>query len=46
MTGIVDVAQADTMPDGWRRWLDWQRAVSPGNDVEIRALGAHRRRGL
>jgi len=39
-TGIVDVAQADTMPDGWRRWLDWQRMVSPGNDVEIRAMEA------
>jgi hypothetical protein len=32
----VDVA--DDMPDGWRRWLDWQRAVAPDNGVEIKAL--------
>lgn len=37
-TGIVDVAQADSMPDGWRRWLDWQRAISPNNEVEITAV--------
>ena len=22
-TGMVDVELADTMPDGWQRWLDW-----------------------
>lgn len=37
-SGIVDVAQADTLSDGWRLWLDWQRAVSPSNDVEIKAV--------
>jgi hypothetical protein len=36
----VDVELADTMPEGWRAWLDWQRAVSPGNRVEIDALEA------
>ena len=28
------------MPDGWRLWLDWQRAVAPGNAPEIEALEA------
>jgi len=28
-TGIVDVEVADSMPDGWLRWLDWHRAVAP-----------------
>ncbi len=37
-TGIVDVELADTMPDGWRVWLDWHRAVAPDNAVEIRAV--------
>jgi SAM-dependent methyltransferase len=39
-TGIVDVELADTMPDGWRFWLDWQRAVAPDNATEIKALEA------
>jgi cyclopropane fatty-acyl-phospholipid synthase-like methyltransferase len=39
-TGIVEVDVADTMPDGWRFWLDWQRAVAPHNATEIEALEA------
>jgi SAM-dependent methyltransferase len=39
-TGIVDVELADTMPDGWQRWLDWHRAVAPDNEVEIKAVEA------
>jgi SAM-dependent methyltransferase len=39
-TGIMDVELADTMPDGWRFWLDWHRAVAPDNDTEIRAVEA------
>lgn len=39
-TRIVDVELADTMPDGWRVWLEWQRAVTPDNSVEIDALEA------
>ncbi len=39
-TGIMDVDLADTMPDGWRFWLDWQRAVAPDNATEIKALEA------
>jgi SAM-dependent methyltransferase len=39
-TGIVDVALADSMADGWRLWLDWQRAVAPDNATEIKVLEA------
>ena len=28
------------MPEGWRLWLDWQRAAAPGNAPEIAALEA------
>ena len=37
-TGIVDVELADTLPDGWQFWLDWQRAVAPDNATEIKAV--------
>ena len=37
-TGIVDIEVADDMPDGWRFWLDWQRAVAPDNAPEIEAV--------
>ncbi len=37
-TGIADIEVADTLPDGWRFWLDWLRLVSPDNTTEIRAL--------
>src|SRR5262245_25081182 len=39
-TGILDIAVADTLPDGWRLWLDSLRAVAPDNATEIRALEA------
>ncbi len=39
-TGIVDVELADTMPEGWRLWLDWQRAAAPHNAPEIAVLEA------
>ena len=37
-TGIVDIVVADTMPDGWRLWLDWHRAVAPDNATEIKVI--------
>jgi len=37
-TGIMDVEQADTMPDGWQLWLGWHQAIAPDNEVEIKAL--------
>lgn len=45
-TGLVDVLVADTMPDGWQRWLDWHHVVAPDNAVEIAALEADRGRYL
>jgi SAM-dependent methyltransferase len=39
-TGILDIETADDMPDGWRLWLDWQRAVAPDNASEIAAIEA------
>lgn len=39
-TGIVSVQEADTMPDGWTRWIEWQRLVAPGNQTEIDAIRA------
>jgi SAM-dependent methyltransferase len=41
-TGIMAIEVADTMPDGWQRWLDWHRVVAPDNAVEIQALEADR----
>jgi len=37
-TGIVDVELADSMPDGWRIWLEWQAVVAPNNLVEIHTV--------
>jgi SAM-dependent methyltransferase len=39
-TGIMEIEIADTMPDGWQMWLDWQRAVAPDNATEIKAVEA------
>ncbi len=50
-TGILDLELADTLPDGWRFWLDWQTAMravlgasdlAPDNAAEIQALEADR----
>jgi SAM-dependent methyltransferase len=37
-TGIVDIGVADTLPDGWRFWVDWLRQIAPHNATEISAL--------
>lgn len=37
-SGIVDIAVADALPDGWKFWLAWQQAVAADNAVEIAAL--------
>jgi hypothetical protein len=39
-TGILDIEVADTLPDGWRWWREWQTVVAPDNAVEIQALDA------
>jgi SAM-dependent methyltransferase len=41
-SGIMDIEVADTMPDGWQRWLDWHRAIAPDNREEIQALETDR----
>lgn len=45
-SGVLDVVDADTMPEGWRRWLDWQLEVAPDNSVEIVALERDRGENL
>ena len=45
-TGIVDIELADTMPDGWQFWRDWQRTVAPENLTEIEAIEADGGRSL
>ncbi|MEZ6061014.1 MAG: methyltransferase domain-containing protein [Planctomycetaceae bacterium] len=39
-TGIVDIEVADSMPDGWKKWLDWQQTTHPENSSEINMLQA------
>jgi hypothetical protein len=41
-TGLLEIELADTMSDGWQRWLDWHRVVAPSNEVEINTLEADR----
>ena len=45
-TGIVTIEMADTIPEGWRAWLDWQRVVAPDNATEVQAVDADRGRYL
>jgi ubiquinone/menaquinone biosynthesis C-methylase UbiE len=45
-TGILEIVVADTMPEGWQAWLEWQRTGFPDNVAEIRALEADRGRYL
>jgi SAM-dependent methyltransferase len=37
-TGIMEIELADTMSNGWQRWLDWHKTVAPNNEVEIMAV--------
>ena len=41
-TGILEITLADTMPDGWQLWLDWQKVIAPDNAAEFQALEADR----
>jgi hypothetical protein len=38
----MDIDVADTMPDGWQRWLDWHRVIAPDNELEINVIEADR----
>ena len=39
-TGILTVDLADSMPEGWQSWVQWQEAVAPDNHVELDAVKA------
>jgi len=39
-TEIMDTELSDTMPEGWRLWLDWHKVIAPNNELEIKALEA------
>ena len=45
-TGIVTIEMADTLPEGWRGWLDWLRVVAPDNATEVQAVDADHGRYL
>jgi cyclopropane fatty-acyl-phospholipid synthase-like methyltransferase len=45
-TGIVEIASADSMADGWRLWSYWHRVAWPDNTVEINAVEADEGRHL
>lgn len=39
-TALMEIVQADTLPDGWQLWRDWHEAIAPDNHPEISALEA------
>lgn len=39
-SGILENVVADTLPEGWRFWLDWLQIIAPQNESEIQALDA------
>jgi cyclopropane fatty-acyl-phospholipid synthase-like methyltransferase len=41
-TGILNIEVADTLPDGWQLWSDWQKVIAPDNAAEIAAVEADR----
>ena len=45
-SGVVHVELAETMPEGWQLWREWQHTVSPDNRTEIEALTADQGRHL
>jgi SAM-dependent methyltransferase len=36
--GFLDIEVADTLPDGWRLWMEWLRLIAPENTTEIQAI--------
>jgi hypothetical protein len=36
--GLVNAGLADSMPDGWKFWVEWQKLVAPENFTEIHAI--------
>ena len=36
----MDNDVADTMPDGWQRWLDWHRVITNWKSAHLRLIVA------
>jgi len=45
-SGILDIRLADSLPEGWRFWLDWLKLVAPENVLEVQTLEADAGRHL
>ena len=45
-SAILDVTHADSMPEAWKLWVQWQREVAPDNRAEIEALEKDRGENL
>jgi cyclopropane fatty-acyl-phospholipid synthase-like methyltransferase len=45
-TGLVEIAAADSMADGWKLWSQWQRSAWPENTGEIAMVEADAGRNL
>lgn len=45
-TGLVNLEVVETMPEGWKLWLDWHRVIAPDNATEIEAVAADAGRTL
>lgn len=45
-SGILEIELADSMPDGWKRWIEWQRLIAPDNQTEIAAVEADQGRNV
>jgi cyclopropane fatty-acyl-phospholipid synthase-like methyltransferase len=45
-SGILEVTLADSLPDAWQLWLQWQRTAFPDNRAEIEVLERDRGESL
>ena len=45
-SGVAEVLLADSMPEGWRRWREWQQALGPDDTLEIDVVSADQGRHL
>lgn len=43
---MLEVELADSMPDGWELWLEWQKVIAPDNQSEIEAIQTDRGKNL
>jgi cyclopropane fatty-acyl-phospholipid synthase-like methyltransferase len=45
-SGVVDIALAESMQDGWRYWLQWLSTIAPDNQIELQSIQADEGRYL